>query len=96
MGWDGVHKCGLVWIGVVWCGLVVRGDWSANRPISGAADGVQFEANSWEEEVEVLCVGAVKSGPSSALNMACELCDDWSKMARTEILQSKHSSLVKP
>ena len=33
----------------------------------------------------MLCVGAVKGGSNSVLNMACELCDDCLKMTRTEI-----------
>ena len=74
----------------------MKEDCSANRLNSGAADGVQLEENSREEEVEVLCVGAVKGGSSSVLNMACELCDDCFEMTRTEMLQSKHLSLVGP
>ena len=35
---------------------------------------VQVEGNSREEEVDVLCAGAVKGGSSSVLNTACQLC----------------------
>ena len=50
----------------------VRKDFSANRPSSGVTLGVQFEGNSGEEEVDVLCGGAVNGGSSRVRNMACE------------------------
>ena len=68
----------------------MRGACSAKRPNSGVAVGVQFEGNSKEEEVAVLYVGAVKDGSRSVPNMTCERCEDFFKMTRTEMLQSKH------
>ena len=44
-------------------------DRSANRPKNGVAVGVQFAGGkSKEEEVDVLCVRAVKGGSSRVLN----------------------------
>ena len=52
----------------------VRGDCSANRPSSGVAAGVQFEGDSSEEEVDVLCEGDVNGRSRRVRNMACERC----------------------
>ena len=56
----------------------------------------EFARKSGEEEIDVFCEGAVQGGPSSVLNLACEHCDNCFKMTRTEMLQSKHLSLVGP
>ena len=74
----------------------MRGDCSANWPNSEVAVGVQFEENSREEEVGVLCDGAVNGGSGSVQNMACERCQCFLKMTRTEMMQYKHLSLVRP
>ena len=74
----------------------MKRDCRGNRLNSGVAEGVQYEGNIWEDEVEVPYVGTVKGGSSCVLNMACELCDACFKMTRTEMLQSKHLSLVGP
>ena len=55
----------------------VRRDCSPNRPISGVAVGVQFEGYSCEEEVDVLCEGAVNGGPSTVRNTVCERCENY-------------------
>ena len=71
----------------------MKGDCSANRPNSGVAVGVQFEGNNKEEVVEGFCVGAVETAvgyaSSTALEMACELCEDCFQMTRAGMLQSK-------
>ena len=70
----------------------MRGACSANRTNSGVAVGVQFEGNSSEEEVNVLCEGAVNGGSSGVRNVACEFCkfcflDDTHRNAAIQTLE---------